>query len=262
VTSSTRARARPRPPIDPRIKQRRIEVTRREGRRRLRIITALVAMIMAIVIAVLLVRSPVLDVDHIVIVGAQHATVDEVVRAAALDRHRLMIDVHSDVIAHRLGAVPWVARATVERRWPATVRITLRERVPVASVPAKGGGWAIVDVGGRVLAHQAAPLADRVQITGGIPAGGVGSVVARPVVDALKVAAAVPPELRPKVSVIGVATDGIELHLVPIGVAKIGSTDQLDAKLDAVLTMLQRANLADLAVLDVRVPGAPVLTRR
>ncbi|MBA3655363.1 MAG: hypothetical protein H0W70_14365 [Actinobacteria bacterium] len=43
--------------------------------------------------------------------------------------------------------------------------------------------------------------------------------------------------------------------------AKLGGRDQLTAKLDAVVTVLERADLARLSVLDVRVPGTPVLTR-
>jgi hypothetical protein len=82
------------------------------------------------------------------------------------------------------------------------------------------------------------------------------------VIDGLAVARAMPAALRPHVPVIAVVADGVELHLVPSGVARLGSIAQLSAKLDAVLTVLEHANTAGLSVLDVRVPGAPVLTRR
>ncbi|HZN15236.1 MAG TPA: FtsQ-type POTRA domain-containing protein [Acidimicrobiales bacterium] len=259
---TTPTRTRPRPPVDPRIRQRRIEVARRQGRRRLRLLVSLLAVVLTAAGAVAMTRSPVLDVDHVTISGAQHTAVPDIMRAGGLQRHRLMVDVHADAMIGGLKRLPWVDRVNVEREWPATIRIKLTERVPVASLAVDGGGWALVDKTGRVLAHGAAPTAGVPQISGGPAAGRVGTTVPAPLLDALKVAAALPNELRPKAPVIGVAADGIELHLVPSGVVRLGSAAQLAAKLDAVVTVLEHANIAGLSVLDVRVPGAPVLTRR
>lgn len=252
---------RSRPPIDPRIRERRIEVSRRQGRRRLTVLLAILTVVGVLLLLVAATRSSLLDVDHIVIAGLNHTGADDVVHAARLDHHRLMIDVHADVMSRRIDRLPWVDRSHVDRGWPGTVRVTIRERVAVASLPAGGGGWALADRRGRVLARQAQPGTGLPQVTGGPPAGAVGSTVAGPNLDALAVAAALPTELRPKVPAVLLSPEGIELKLVPIGVAKLGSTDQLTAKLDAVITMMQRANLEHLAVLDVRVPSAPVLTR-
>ncbi len=166
------------------------------------------------------------------------------------------------ICAGRSPGLPWVGRVGVQRQWPATIRITVHERVAVASLPGRNGGWALADARGRVLARQAAPAADLPQIAGGLPAGEPGSTVARPLIDALTVAAAMPAELRRRAPVVALGADGLELRLVPSGVARLGNAEQLDAKLDAVLTVLERANTSGLAVLDVRVPGAPVLTRR
>jgi cell division protein FtsQ len=259
VTTTTRPR---RPPIDPRIRERRIEVSRDQGRRRLRILIALLAVIGVVASVGAATRSTLLDVDHIVIAGLGHTDSRAVVRAARLDRHRLMIDLHADQMRRSIERLPWIASAHVERQWPATVRIDVRERVAVASVAAKRGGWVLADRRGRVLVQQAGePVAGLPRILGGLPAGGAGSTVARPVIDALKVAASLPPELLPRVPSVSLTTEGIELRLLPSGVVKLGSTAQLVAKLDAVVTMLQRTNLTGLAVLDVRVPTAPVLTR-
>lgn len=253
--------SRRRPPIDPRIRERRIEVARRQGRRRLRVLIGVLIAVLVSTAAAAATRSSLLDVDRVEITGAQHTGVKEILRAARLDRHRLMVDVHADVIIRRLGRLPWIARADVEREWPATVRIALQERVPVASVSAAGGGWALADKAGRVLATQATPAAELPQISGGAPAGPPGSFVAVPVRHALVTAASLPDALRPRAPVVAVNAEGVELRLKPRGVAKLGSIDRLDAKLDAVLTVLERANVTNLAVLDVRVPSAPVLTR-
>jgi hypothetical protein len=45
------------------------------------------------------------------------------------------------------------------------------------------------------------------------------------------------------------------------GVVRFGSTDDLDDKVVAVETVLTRVDLACMALLDVRAPGAPALTR-
>ena len=252
---------RTRPPIDPRIKERRIEIARNEGRRRLRVLVVILSVVVVLLALAGATRSSLLDVDHIIIAGLNHTGADDVVHAGGLDSHRLMMDVHADVMSRRIERLPWVADAHVVRDWPATIRITIRERSAVAAVPANAGGWALVDRRGRVLARQAQPATALPQVTGGPPAGRVGGTVAKPVLVGLQVAAALPPELRPKVPVVILGPDGVDLRLLPTGVVKLGSTDQLTAKLDAVITMMQRANLAHLAVLDVRVPSAPVLTR-
>ena len=60
-----------RPPIDPRIRDRRIEVIREAGRRRLRVTLVIASAIVVVGLAYLTVRSPLLDVDHIQVTGSQ-----------------------------------------------------------------------------------------------------------------------------------------------------------------------------------------------
>ncbi|MBV8559692.1 MAG: hypothetical protein JO050_02895, partial [Acidimicrobiia bacterium] len=51
--------------IDPRFRQRRIEVRRLEGRRRLRVLLVLAGFFFAALLAWAVTRSPFLDVDHV-----------------------------------------------------------------------------------------------------------------------------------------------------------------------------------------------------
>ncbi len=83
TTTETKPTAR----INPRIRERRIEVQREAGRRRLRVLLVVSSVLSAVGLAFLAVTSPVLDVDHIRIVGAQHVTLAQVRAASSVHVH-------------------------------------------------------------------------------------------------------------------------------------------------------------------------------
>jgi hypothetical protein len=77
------------------------------------------------------------------------------------------------------------------------------------------------------------------------------------------VAAALAPELRSRVVVITAQPDGeVELRVRPEGIVRLGRSERMAEKLAALRTMVARADLRRLAVLDLRVPTNPVLTRQ
>src|SRR5438552_641685 len=153
---STPPTAPPRPPgakpdaIDPRFRQRLIEVRRLEGRRRLRVLIVLGTFLGVALLGWGVTRSPFLDVDHLEVSGTVHATPADITGASGIHEGMAMLDVDAGDAAARTKAVPWILRAHVERHWPATVTISVVERLPVAAVPAKAG-FGIVDPTGRVL---------------------------------------------------------------------------------------------------------------
>jgi cell division protein FtsQ len=260
VTAPTGTRRQPTPPIDPRIRERRVAVTRDAGRRRLRVLIGVLAVLLAFGAAFGLLHSPLASASTIHVVGSRQTSDVDVVRAAGLDTHPLMIDVDTGAVAHRVRRLPWVRTATAQRRWPNTVRIEIVERVPVAQMAADGGGWAVTDEHGQVI-EVGGRLPELPVITGLAPAGPPGSHVEDRAADAITVARAVPPDLRPKVHDVGLDGDKVVLHLVPTGVVVFGDLTRLDQKLVAVETVLAKVDLRNLKVLDVRVPDAPVLTR-
>ena len=249
------------PPIDPRIRQRRIEVRRTEGRRRLRVILTLAALAVLALAGLGAARSPLLDVDHVRLTGAQHTTAAQVLSASHIHRGMAMVDIDSGGAARRIRALPWVRRATVRRAWPATVTIAVEERTPVAAAPG-AGGIALVDRQGRVLETGPAPPADHPLLLGLPPAGRPGSRLQGRTAELLAVAAAIPPPVVPRVAGLAAADGGqVELRLRPSGVVRLGVPDQLGEKMLAVQTVLAQVDLAGLAVLDVRVPASPAITR-
>ena len=262
--------APPRPPslpaqragaIDPRIRQRRIEVRRVEGRRRLRVLLILGGFFVAALLVWGISRSPLLDVDHVRISGTVHTTPADISAASGVHNGMAMFDVDTGGAAARVRAIPWVLRVRVERHWPATVTIAVVERAPVAAVPGPTG-VAVVDRTGRVLAINPAPPVGVPVLLGLPPAGPPSTRVGGRAADLLAVAQAMPPQVSQRVVGVAAAESGqVELRLKPSGIVRLGPPDQLAEKMLAAETVLTQVDLTRLAVLDVRVPASPAITR-
>lgn len=252
--------------MDPRIRARRIAVTRDEGRRRLRILLAAVAVCGSLALAVGLLHTPLLSATTVRIDGNHQTTRQAILRASGLDRRPLMIDVDGPRLRAVIERLPWVAAATVSRHWPSTVHVSVTERSAVAVVGASGGGVDAVDETGRILASGAQtfpglPLVSGV--AGGGPPGATLDPSARP---GLLVAKALG-DLAGRVAQVAVGPGAtVELHLAGQGpvvaLGPVEEADDLAAKLEAVRTLLNRVDLKGVTTIDVRVPRAPVLTRR
>ena len=111
-------------------------------------------------------------VRQVEVVGARYLDETDVVRRLGLRPDASTLDPLGG-LGRRAAAVPGVLQATVERRLPGTLRVTLREATPVALV-ALADRLALVDSGGRVLpfdpmrAPMSLPIAGRDSITPGL----------------------------------------------------------------------------------------------
>lgn len=258
---------RPEPaPIDPRLRARRISVRRSEARKRLHRLVAIGAVVGLLVTSFLLTRSPLLDVDRIEVIGTEHLTADVVAAATGIRRHGPMTDVNLSAARGAVLALPWVESVSVQREWPATVRVSVVERTAVAVVSAgqtdlADESWALVDRGGRVLEVLPAVPPDVVLLEGMSASSTPGSLLDPTADDLLAVAAALTPQLAAHVASVTLTEYGVELRLRDHGAVRIGSADDLSAKLLAAATVLGQVELRGLCVVDVRVPAAPSLTR-
>lgn len=250
--------------VDPRMRLRRIQVRRGEGRRRLRRLTIALAVLVALVAAAAATRSPLLDVDRVAVSGAERTGADEVRRAAGVEPGEPLIEVDTGAVARRVERLPWVASAKVVRGWPSTLEIEVTERVPVAVVQLTEDRAAVVDAEGWVLAieHRApdeeVPEGERLVLTGISGRVAEGEQLDRAARDAVDLAVALEERLPGVVA--SVSTD-LEAELVAGGVVRFGSTEDLDAKVTALKTVLEEVDTTCMEVLDVRVPGSPALTR-
>ena len=211
-------------------------------------------------------RSALFDVDHIEVVGSFLVTPAEATEAAGPLQRTPLAEVDTTATAERIEALPFVRSARVERVFPNRIRIRLEERMPAAfatrpapggAPSAPGGGFALLDDTGRVLADRPDRPADLPEVIGAgeIPPPGGWLRPARP---ALEVYLAMTEPLRRQVSVAGVEGDSVTLRVGGRDV-RFGPPEVLDAKVAALGALL--AHLGDRPVLaiDVRVPSAPVV---
>ena len=119
-------------PVDPRMRDRWVAARRQEGRRRLRVVVALVSAASIVGIGYLVAHSPLLGAHTITIRGAVQ-TPPAAVRAAAHIRDGApLLFLDEAAIARRVEAVPGIDRARITTDLPGTVVVTVTERQPIA----------------------------------------------------------------------------------------------------------------------------------
>jgi cell division septal protein FtsQ len=244
--------------VDPRMRSRRIAVRRDQGRRRLKRVTAVLGVIAVLVAALVATQTELLDVDRVRIDGVGHTAAADVGQVAGIDPGDTMLGVDADRAAARIESLPWIAEATVARRWPGTIEIHVTEREPLAMVEVAEGRVALVDEAGRVLEVTRRPPAGLPKVTGVRGRIAEGEELGSGARDALMVLRALGERLF---GVVDSVSSDLDATLADGGEIRFGSTDDLDDKTVAVETVLADVDIACLELLDVRVPGSPALTR-
>jgi hypothetical protein len=79
--------------------------------------------------------------------------------------------------------------------------------------------------------------------------------------ELLAVAAALPTAVAAAVATVAAVDGEVELVLAEGGIARLGQAVEIGAKLVAVATVLEQVDRTCLAIVDVRVPSAPAVTR-
>jgi cell division protein FtsQ len=144
------AAPRRRPPADRRIAERRKAIIAARVRRRRRILGwALVAIALVAGVAYLI-RTPLFGLSAVRVDGTETVTRAEVLEASRVRIGEPYLGLDLAAIRHRVAALPRVAAVRVDREYPSSLRITVTERPPVASV-AVGGAYWLVAAAGTVL---------------------------------------------------------------------------------------------------------------
>lgn len=241
--------------IDPRIRERRIEVIREAGRRRLRITLVVASAIIVIGLAYLTVESPLLDVDRVRVSGNQRETAAQIRAASQVHKGDALLFVDTGAVARRVERLPWVEHARVRRDFPGTLAIVVSDFVPTAYLRAGRGRFALVASTGRVIGIALTHPARAVEIRGERTVPVVGSLLTPPA--AADVVSKLPARLASHVIAIDVGgTFALELN--GGGQVRLGSLDDLAAKGASALAVLHHLAGATFTYIDVSAPQAPV----
>jgi len=248
--------------MDPRIRARRDAVRAELGRRRIRRFVGFATVVALVAAAGLATRSPLLDVDEVGITGATATSEADVISASGVAPGQALIDVDLASARRSIAALPWVDEVRSTRSWNGAISFEVTEREPVAQAIVDGH-VVLVDIEGRVLEVPGVADDDLVVVTGVSGSAEPGGWLASTALDALGVAAAVDADLVDRIGAIEVQADGsLDVQLDESGRVRLGGAIELDAKLLALQTMLERVDLQCLDILDLQVPTVPVLTRQ
>jgi cell division protein FtsQ len=245
--------------VDPRIRARRASVARDAGRRRLRRVTWVAGVLALVGVAYVVTLTPVLDVQEITVRGDGHTAADAVSEAAGVTTGDPLAWFDTRDAAEAVAALPWVDEATVSRHWSGSVTIEITERVAVAALPAADGAWLLADGSGRVLDRVDAQPTE-VPLVEGLDVAHPGQhLTDADDRETLRLAAAVPPSLRPEVATVTGGGDELGLTLRAGGTVLLGGTEDAAAKLDAAAAVLATVASGCVDRLDVSVASAPAL---
>lgn len=245
---------------DPRFRRRRALVVRSKRRRLLVGLTASVTLL-AIVWGMF--WSPLLVVRKVRVVGAKHATTEEVVAATGLiGASENLLLLSTDDVAARVAELPWVRAAEVDRMLPGSVRVRIIERKPALLLAIGAARWTL-DKRGNVLAAGATRTT--LPVLAGVEVGEIepGLKLLTPeAADALRLFRALPDGVRNQVSGMFAPTrERLTLSLRQGIVVRFGAAERIAAKVKVLKALLRRIVGRGLQVtyVDVRVPSNPAL---
>jgi cell division protein FtsQ len=244
---------RPSAPVTP--------LARRSGRvrrARRRPLQAAAALAVVGLLGWLLLAGPVLTVRAVQVDGLATLPADVVQEAAGIGAGTPLLRVDVDGAEARVARLPQVASAEVTRDWPASVVITVVERVPVAVV-GEPGRRSLVDADGVLFDT----------VTGSPPDGVVPLDVESPGPDdaatmaGIAAVGSLPADVRKQVTAAAAASaDDISLTLTDGTVVRWGDASESDAKSAALVGLLEQiadGRLEPAGTIDVSTPAAVVL---
>lgn len=206
----------------------------RRGRRAVPV--ALLAVCVVAAATWLVFFSPVLGVDRVEVRGNAGIPDEVIRRAAGVAVGEPLAGVDVDAVRARVAALPPIEWAGVERGWPRTLRIRVRERKPIA-VAVVGDRVALVDRFGVVVALRDAAPAGLPRLS--VPRLGPDEPAAR---AALSVIHVLPDRIARRVAEVRASKPtAVTLRLADGRTVNWGGADHGDLKARVLLTLLGRS---------------------
>ncbi|MGI5415514.1 cell division protein FtsQ/DivIB [Actinomadura luteofluorescens] len=249
--AQTGRRASPEPEHDPDPEAAAPDGRARANRWKVVFVTLLVVGALGAVSWVLL-GSRLLVVRHVEVTGTRLASSDQVSAAAGIDLGTPLVRLRTGAVRDRVERLREVESAAIERRWPGTVRIVVRERRPVA-VFRNAGGYHLLDRHGVTVADEESRPAGLPVLTVASPGPSDRATLA-----ALTVLSALPERLSGKLTEVEASgPEAVTLYMAGGQTVMWGAAERADEKirlLDAV-----RRTAAGRAVRTVDVSSPEVL---
>lgn len=222
------------------------------------------------------VRSPLLAVDQVTVIGLDDAQAQVVAAAVSVAPGTNVMDVDLDRVEADAERLPWVSTATAQRRLPSAVQIRVATRTAVAVAVMEDRRW-LLDAEGGVLEEvigpdavaTTRPVAELPEVTV-LQEPVVGRAVAEPSVRAAAAVAADMPRALDE-WIVGYATTGggevdATLRITTDDgpaelVARLGRPEGIAAKAATLAALLDETVGRGMrpTVLDVRIPDRPVV---
>lgn len=257
----SKGQARPKTAVDPRMRARRIGVTRGRARRRLRVLIGATGIAVLLVGAVVVYASPVFGLKTIEVKGVNEASAAEITAVLEDFLGTPVARVDDAELTDAVAALPGMGDAVVDVSMGGKVTVAVSDNRPVAYAPTTDGTAALVGPTGRVLSLADAAPQDLVRLEATLEPS-VGGAVPKPVVPAVDVAAALSPDLVAVTETVGAGDDGVELALIDGVRAQVGSTDGLSRKLASIATLMSsEVESSCLERIDVSQPGRATVRR-
>jgi cell division protein FtsQ len=264
------AAPRRRAPADRRIAERRKAILAARVRRRRRVLGCALAAVALAVGVGYLIRTPLFGLSAVRVEGTQAVAPAEVLEASKVRIGEPYLGLDLNAIQARVAALPRVAAVRVTRDYPSSLRITVTERPPVASVSSgavfAGSIYWLVAADGTVLDAAASRPADlpyvaSVPLPDGVHAGSrlpPGNELA----NALTALGGMAPQLKRQVAGVDARTlDSLEFRLEDGTRVLYGLAVDQPAK-DAAVLLVRRTlkrEGREAQRIDVRNPSTPTV---
>ena len=254
-----------RPRADQRIAERRKAILAARVQRRRRLLGWALAGVALVAGVAYLVRTPLFGLSAVRIEGTQALETSQVLAASKVRLGKPYLGLDLAAIGGRVAAIPRVAAVRVTRDYPSSLRITVTERRPVASVSQDGVYW-LVAADGTVLdatgdRPPGLPYVARVPLPAEVAAG-TRLPPGNELANALTALGGMAPSLKRQVVGVKARTlDGLELTLRDGARILYGLAVDQAAKDTAVLLVRRELKREgrEAQRIDVRNPSAPTV---
>jgi len=226
--------------IEPKLRQRRAAVHKARGRKRLRWVVAVFAVLILVVAGLAVLGSSVFSIETVSVSDAVYSR-DELQPIIDDLTGEPTLRADTGGFEERIERIPWVEEARVDTKFPDSASIEIRERVPAATFQGGDSRFRVIDSEGRVLdVVDGQPVDFMLVRSENPPSPEAGEFAPAGFVAAAAMARALTPSVRPITEVIDVANDGSDVRLALTGgtEVRLGSGDDLVDKLARLETVI------------------------